>query len=151
MVILDMDLDCLAYSQIGPAEKIVRNKNGDKMYIIITYKRSGRFFELKVPKFYSAYYERPYIYIRHSYGEYYFIFRSIIDDFNLFNKFQIYFLDRYYLTGYNSYRIRAQTVNICRECSLACVCTQRHFCRITTCQHRPKNWFLCPRRWADST
>ena len=64
----DMQLDCLAYNQMGPADTVIRSKDGEKMYVIITYKRGGKFYELKVPKFFSAYFERPFIYIRHSYG-----------------------------------------------------------------------------------
>ena len=51
--------------------------------------------------------------------------------------------------GYYRYRLACQTVNICREASLACVVVQRYFCRIAFCPIRPRNWFLCPQNWAN--
>ena len=63
-----MQLDCLSYDQMGPAEVVMRSRDGEKQYVIITYKRGGKFYELKVPRFFSAYFERPFIYIQHSYG-----------------------------------------------------------------------------------
>ena len=65
-----MALDCLAYDQMGPAATCIRSTTGDKMYLVISYKRAGQFHELKVPIHYSAYFERPLIYIRHTYGEF---------------------------------------------------------------------------------
>ena len=53
------------------------------------------------------------------------------------------------MSGYLSYRLRAQTVNITRENSLAAVNVQRYNCRIATCVIRPKNWFICPKNWCD--
>ena len=79
MYILDLQLDCLSYNQMGPAERVIRSKDGEKMYVVITYKRGGKFYELKVPKFFSAYFERPYIFIRHSYGMYYIIERLFLN------------------------------------------------------------------------
>ena len=63
-----MQLDCLSYDQMGPFELVIRSKEGERMYLVITYKRGGKFYELKVPKYFSAYFERSFIYIRHSYG-----------------------------------------------------------------------------------
>ena len=65
---LDLQLDCLSYNQMGPADKIIRSKDGQPMYVIISYKRGGTFHELKVPKHFSAYFERPVLYTRHSHG-----------------------------------------------------------------------------------
>ena len=64
-----MELDCLSYNQMGPAELTIRSKDGEEMYIIISYKRSGKFFKLKVPKHFSLYFARPFIFFRHSYGK----------------------------------------------------------------------------------
>ena len=61
-------MDCISYELMGPAAKIVRNKDGERQYIVITYKRGGKFYELKVPRFFSAYFERPPLFVQHSYG-----------------------------------------------------------------------------------
>ena len=76
--ILDLQLDCISYDLMGPAEAVIRTKNGDKLYLIIRYKRSGEFHELKVPKFFSAYFERPSLYMKHPHGKF---SRTIIIDF----------------------------------------------------------------------
>ena len=68
-VFLDMELDCLSYSQMGPAELVIRSRDGEEMYLVISYKRGGKFFKLKVPKFFSTYFLRPVLFIKHGYGE----------------------------------------------------------------------------------
>ena len=73
MMILDLSLDCLAYDQMGPAATCIRSTTGEKMYLVISYKRAGQFHELKVPIHYSAYFERPLIYFRHPYGNFEFL------------------------------------------------------------------------------
>ena len=147
MSFLDLELDCLSYNQMGPAEEVIRSKDGTKMYLVITYKRGGRFHELKVPLHFSSYFARPPIFVQHPYGK--FQKSGLCLKIGLFCNY--YFLDRYYLTGYLRYRLACQTVNITREASLGCVNVQRYHCRITTCPIRPKNWYLCPKRWADET
>lgn len=54
---------------MGPAEVTIRSKAGDEMYLVISYKRGGKFFKLKVPRYFSTYFARPFIYLQHSYGE----------------------------------------------------------------------------------
>ena len=148
---LDLQLDSLSYEQMGPAEAVIRSNSGAKMYLVIKYKRGGEWLSLKVPLHYSAYYERPFIYIKHPYGTYYYGPIILIVRFfrRVFKLMLTLFLDRFYLTGYFRYRLGAMTVNICRENSLAAVCVQRHLCRITTCKERPRNWFTCPELWAN--
>ena len=62
---LDVQLDCLAYGQMGPAEKVIRSKDGQKQYLVITYRRGGEQYRLQAPLHFSAYFERSPLYFKH--------------------------------------------------------------------------------------
>ena len=129
-------LESLSYDMMGPTEDCLLNKNGDRMYLTIHYRRSGQSHPLRVPKHYSAYFARSPIFIRHNFGT----FSSII--FVL-----MYFLDQFYVAGFYKYRLVAITINVAHENSLSAVCSMRYHCRLTRCDERPYNWFQCPDAW----
>ena len=66
---LDCQLDSLAYDQMGPAHEIIRSKDGQKLYLVISYRRGRQIHRLKVPLHYSGYYSRSPMFFKHPYGK----------------------------------------------------------------------------------
>ena len=129
---------------MGPAEVTIRSRDGQKQYLVISYRRGGEVHRLKVPVHFSTYAARSPMYIKHPYGKY----LSESSPFTCSSHKKL-ILDRYYLQGYNKFRLVCQTVNICRENSLASVVVNRHYCRISHCEEKPINWHTCPKNWCS--